>query len=105
VSLRLYWLKESVSYLRYVSEKYAPNVVSPGHQIAKIKEEAKEVFDAYYSGEGQRSDFVARRKANAAKECADVIIAAARLGTMLSPDFAQVILDKGKELNEREPLK
>ena len=32
------------------------------------------------------------------------IIAAVRLGTMLSEDFAQVILDKCKELDAREPL-
>ena len=89
-----------VEYLQEVSEKYAPNVnphaqTARGDQWNKIAAELDELHDAMcFDNEG-----------DPAKECADVIIAANRLGTMLSDDFAQVILDKCKELNEREPLK
>lgn len=95
----------TVDYLQEVSERYAPNAVSPGHQIAKIKEEVQEVFDAYYSGEQGERLFTEKRKANAAKECADVIIAAVRLGFMLDECFGSVLEDKCHELNKREPLK
>lgn len=96
MSLRLYWLKESVSYLRYVSEKYAPRSDN-ADQYCVVTSEIEEL-----SHELWLSDYAPSE--DAAKECADVIIAAVRLGTMLSPDFAQVILDKCKELDAREPL-
>lgn len=86
---------EAVDYLKSVSERYAPNPGSQFQQFLKIRQEVAELH-----AEMCRESDAEKR----AKECADVIIAAVRLGTMLSPDFAKVILDKCKELDEREPL-
>lgn len=93
-------LNTAVSMLKEVSERYAPNVEMPADQWRKVLDEVYELRDAWLMDLGKPEPFK-----DAAKECADVIIAAVRLGTMLSDDFAKVILDKCKELNEREPLK
>lgn len=100
------WLEEdgvdmhnAITLIKEASERYAPNVnphaqTATGDQWNKIAAELDELHDAMCFD----------NKGDPAKECADVIIAAVRLGTMLSEDFAQVILDKCKELDAREPL-
>jgi len=99
----LWHFRNTVIYLKETSERYAPNVKGMGAQLDKVGEELEELVSAFHANYfgWSKEDL----DADTAKECADVIIAAARLGTMLSPDFAQVILDRCKELNEREPLK
>lgn len=88
-------LRSAVGVMKAVSERYAPNVTR-SRQCTKIKEELWELERDMLSG--------SHAQERAAKECADVIIAATRLGTMLSPDFAKVLADKLEELNGREAL-
>ncbi len=91
-------LRNAVALLKEVSERYAPNkgITPLTVQYSKVEEELHELNHELWG--------VSEGEDQSAKECADLVIAAVRLGTMLSPDFAKVILDKVAELNDREPL-
>lgn len=86
-------LRSAVGVMKAVSERYAPKSWKI-RQFNQVRDEFIELREAFEDGNDQET----------LKECADVIIAATRLGTMLSPDFAKVLADKCEELNGREPL-
>lgn len=88
-------LRSAVSVMKVVSERYAPNSWTV-RQFNKVREEFEELCWEFMN--------VDLTVEESAKECADVIIAATRLGTMLSDDFAKVLADKCEELNGREAL-
>lgn len=92
-TLDLLHLRNSVAALAAVSQRYAPNSWKI-RQFNQVRDEFIELREAFEDGNDQET----------LKECADVIIAAVRLGTMLSDDFARVIADKCKELDGREAI-
>lgn len=86
-------LRSAVELMRKVSERYAPNSWKI-RQFNQVRDEFIELREAFEDGNDSET----------LKEVADVIIAATRLGTMLSPDFPKVLADKLEELNGREVL-
>ena len=92
-TLDLLHLRNSVAALAAASIRYAPKS-SDFAQLRKIENEMEELSNAMHF----------QTQEETAIECADVVIAAVRLGAMLSDDFARVIADKCAELDLREPL-
>lgn len=86
----LYYCQNGIEVIRRASEAYVPEV-DVFDQQAKLDEEVAELA----------VEIANQDQYQAAEECADVVIAAARLGTLLSPDFAKVIADKCEALHER----
>lgn len=85
------FIRAAVQTIREASEAYAPEV-DVYDQLGKVRDEWSELSDEI---------LLTRDRVAAAEECADVVIAAMRLGTLLTPNFATTLAAKCETLHER----